>query len=69
MAASDQMTRICQGCGRTFTISQAELDAKWEIGLSRPVFCSNECSLHGWDPAAIWMGNLRRSRAEDSEAS
>ena len=64
MSARDQISRICQGCGRTFTIPQAELDRKWSMGLSHPVFCSNECSIHGWDPQAIWMGKIRRAHME-----
>ena len=69
MASKEEMTRICQGCGRTFTIPLAELDRKWELGLSHPIFCSNECAMHGWDPQAIWMNNLRRSRMEEKEDS
>lgn len=69
MSATEQETRICQGCGRSFTISHAELDNIWKYGLSRPVFCSNDCAMHGWDPQAIWMGDLRRSRMEEKESS
>ena len=67
MSAREEVSRICQGCGRTFTIPWAELDRKWDRGLSLPVFCSNNCALHGWDQEAMWMGNLRRSRAAEGK--
>ena len=69
MAQHEEMTRVCQGCGRTFTIPFAELDNLWNIGMSRPVFCTNECAMHGWDPQAVWMGNMRRQRAEAASSS
>ena len=66
MSMNEEITRICQGCGRTFTIPYAELDRLWQIGLSHPVFCSNNCCIHGWDPYAVYMGNLRRANDEKS---
>ena len=61
---SKNITLMCQGCGREFVISQAEYDAQLSRDITVPVFCSTACSIHGWDPAAIWIGRMRRANAE-----
>ncbi len=63
----NEVKRICQGCGREFSITQAELDEMLTRNITLPVFCSNGCAIHGWDPQAVWFGRWRRSKAEAEE--
>ena len=64
---TEEIKRVCQGCGREFSMAQAELDVFWNRSLSLPIFCSNQCAMHGWDPQAIWLGRWRRENAKDEE--
>ncbi|MBO6214571.1 MAG: hypothetical protein J6N76_03420 [Lachnospiraceae bacterium] len=62
---SKDITLLCQGCGREFVISQYEYDVQLSRDITMPVFCSNACAIHGWDPMAIWLGRARRANAEN----
>ena len=62
----NDVTRICQGCGREYTITQAELDEMLTRNIGMPVFCCHTCNVHGWDPQAVWFGKWRRARAEEN---
>ncbi|MDD6380163.1 MAG: hypothetical protein PUG04_00475 [Lachnospiraceae bacterium] len=58
----NSVTLICQGCGRPFTLAQSDYDRMLDENIQTPRFCSIQCALHGWDPAAVWYGRYRRSQ-------
>lgn len=62
---TEEVKKLCQGCGREFTIAQSDLDKVLNHSMSTPIFCSNQCAMHGWDPQAIWFGRWRRECAKD----
>ncbi len=67
MAAIEELTLLCQGCGRKFNISQQEYDRMLTLDITKPIFCSTKCAMHGWDPVAIYLGRVRAQNAENKQ--
>ncbi len=61
----NEVTRICQGCGREYKITQAELDEMLTRNIAIPVFCCHTCTMRGWDPQAVWFRKWIRANAEE----
>ena len=59
-----EVTLHCQSCGREFTLSQFEYDHMLASDITRPIFCCNSCSLHGWDPMQVAFAHFRHEEAE-----
>ena len=60
-----EITLHCQACGREFTMAQYEYDAMLEQDITRPIFCSNTCYLHGWDPQRVAFARYRHEQAKN----
>ncbi len=60
MITLNEVTRICPGCGKPFTLAQEDFDVMLNRSMTNPIYCSNGCACDGWDPSAVRFAAYRR---------